>query len=302
MSKTFNDPDKSGWAKEIRHDPLSSIGAIDEPTKLIIYGSGDPWVPAALSMDRLQELTRKHANFDAVVINGASLDEDDSHARAADRSCLLPRQAPNQSNILGAFRLVEKAGHCQIAARPRGRSAAAFARGRSPRFALRRSPFCRSPAWTPSCALPDLRRSQPRWHPDPFREKPVSRRLDHRIQMRPHEFAAILIGQRSCSDLAPDGGTRRSPAQNRRCFASSRRSICQTTYLSPCGETNRFPSRLLRCLAGGGDWCAILHTCRNVTREHPLSIEAWAMTGPNLVPEGARALPGGERERLRQMF
>ena len=52
MSKTFNDPDKSGWAKEIRHDPLTSIGAISAPT-LIIYGSGDPWVPAALSMDRL---------------------------------------------------------------------------------------------------------------------------------------------------------------------------------------------------------------------------------------------------------
>lgn len=70
LDKTFSDPDKSGWAKEIRHDPLASIGAITAPA-LIIYGSADPWVPVATSMDRLQDFTKSHPNFAAVVVDNA---------------------------------------------------------------------------------------------------------------------------------------------------------------------------------------------------------------------------------------
>lgn len=70
LGKTFSDPDKSGWAKEIRHDPLASIGTITAPA-LIIYGSADPWVPVAMSMDRLRDFTKAHPKFSTVVIDNA---------------------------------------------------------------------------------------------------------------------------------------------------------------------------------------------------------------------------------------
>jgi dipeptidyl aminopeptidase/acylaminoacyl peptidase len=70
LGKSFSDPDKSGWAKEIKHDPLASIGSVTAPS-LILYGSADPWVPVATSMDRLQGFTKDHRNFEAVVIDDA---------------------------------------------------------------------------------------------------------------------------------------------------------------------------------------------------------------------------------------
>lgn len=101
MNKTFRDPDKSGWAKELRHDPMSSLGQIRAPT-LIIYGSGDPWVPAALSMHRLQEFMPRHANFEAVVIRGA----DHSMMTAATPQqqidpAFFSRQAPDSAEYFG---------------------------------------------------------------------------------------------------------------------------------------------------------------------------------------------------------
>lgn len=70
LSKTFSDPDKSGWAKEIAHDPLSSIKGVSAPS-LILFGSADPWVPVAISMDRLEAFRRDHRNFEAVVVDDA---------------------------------------------------------------------------------------------------------------------------------------------------------------------------------------------------------------------------------------
>jgi pimeloyl-ACP methyl ester carboxylesterase len=70
MDKTFSDPDKSTWAKEIRHDPMSSLGAIRAPT-LIMYGAADPWVPVATSVDRLKSFSATHPNFETVVVAGA---------------------------------------------------------------------------------------------------------------------------------------------------------------------------------------------------------------------------------------
>lgn len=101
MDKTFGDPDKSGWAKEIRHDPLATIGKINAPT-LIIYGSRDPWVPAALSMDRLQEFTHTHKNFETVVVDGAD------HAMMTSATPeqqinpdFFPHQAPDSTEYFG---------------------------------------------------------------------------------------------------------------------------------------------------------------------------------------------------------
>jgi dipeptidyl aminopeptidase/acylaminoacyl peptidase len=101
MSKTFSDPDKSGWAKELRHDPLSFIGEIRAPT-LLIYGSSDPWVPASLSMNRLREFTSNHTNFEAVVVHGADhmMMTTATHEQQIDPA-FFPRQAPDSAEYFG---------------------------------------------------------------------------------------------------------------------------------------------------------------------------------------------------------
>lgn len=69
LDKTFSDPDKSGWAKEIRHDPLATIEKVKIPS-LILYGSIDPWVPAANSVERLSKLSAL-GNIETAVVDGA---------------------------------------------------------------------------------------------------------------------------------------------------------------------------------------------------------------------------------------
>jgi dipeptidyl aminopeptidase/acylaminoacyl peptidase len=95
MDKTFSDPDKSTWAKEIRHDPMSSLGAIRAPM-LIMYGAADPWVPVATSVDRLKAFSATHPNFETVVVAGA----DHTMATSVSASeqidpAYFPRQKPD---------------------------------------------------------------------------------------------------------------------------------------------------------------------------------------------------------------
>jgi uncharacterized protein len=73
MDRTFHDPDKSGWAREIRYDPLTMLPRVKAPT-LIIYGAADPWVPARLSVERLQASAAQHPNITTVVVAGADHD------------------------------------------------------------------------------------------------------------------------------------------------------------------------------------------------------------------------------------
>jgi hypothetical protein len=73
MSKTFHDPDQSGWAKEIRHDPLATLDQVKVPT-LVIYGAADPWVPAKLSVEALTASAARHPNITTRVIAGADHD------------------------------------------------------------------------------------------------------------------------------------------------------------------------------------------------------------------------------------
>ncbi len=70
MNKTFADPDKSGWAKEIRHDPLETLPQVKAPT-LVIYGANDPWVPVKLSVERLRASAARYPNITTVVVAGA---------------------------------------------------------------------------------------------------------------------------------------------------------------------------------------------------------------------------------------
>jgi alpha-beta hydrolase superfamily lysophospholipase len=101
MDKTISDPAKSGWAKELAHDPLTSIGDVSAPT-LIMYGSVDPWVPAASSVDRLRMITPDHPNFEVAVISGADhmMMTSASPEKQVDPA-FFPRQAPDSTEYFG---------------------------------------------------------------------------------------------------------------------------------------------------------------------------------------------------------
>ena len=73
LDKTFADPGKSRWAKEIRHDPLKTLDSVHAPA-LVIYGAQDPWVPAKLSADILRKNAAQYPNIDTAVIAGADHD------------------------------------------------------------------------------------------------------------------------------------------------------------------------------------------------------------------------------------
>jgi uncharacterized protein len=101
MGKTFKDPDQSRWAKEMRHDPLSTLDAVKQPA-LVIYGAGDPWVPAQTSVERLKASAARHPNVDVAVITGAD------HAMATTVSAadqidpvLSAREAPDSAEYFG---------------------------------------------------------------------------------------------------------------------------------------------------------------------------------------------------------
>jgi hypothetical protein len=101
MDKTFSDPDKSGWAKEIRHDPLKSIGSVSAPT-LILYGSTDPWIPVATSAMRLRDFMASHPNFKMAIVKGAghAMSTTATPAEQIDPA-YFPRQAPDSVEYFG---------------------------------------------------------------------------------------------------------------------------------------------------------------------------------------------------------
>jgi uncharacterized protein len=101
MGKTFKDPDQSRWAKEMRHDPLATLDAVKQPA-LVIYGTGDPWVPAQASVERLQASAARHPNIELAVIAGAD------HAMATTVSAadqidpvLSAKEAPDSAEYFG---------------------------------------------------------------------------------------------------------------------------------------------------------------------------------------------------------
>lgn len=106
LEKTFKDPDQSGWAREMRHDPLATLYAVKQPT-FLIYGSADPWVPVQTSIDRLRASSARHPNVEVAVVAGAD------HAMATSVSAadqvdpvLSARQAPQAAayfGLLGAW-------------------------------------------------------------------------------------------------------------------------------------------------------------------------------------------------------
>jgi pimeloyl-ACP methyl ester carboxylesterase len=103
LDKTFRDPDQSGWAKEMRHDPLATLAAVKQPT-LVVYGSADPWVPVQISIERLRARSAQHPNVEVAVVAGAD------HAMAtsvpvADQidPLLSAREAPQSAAYFGVL-------------------------------------------------------------------------------------------------------------------------------------------------------------------------------------------------------
>jgi uncharacterized protein len=106
LETTFKDPDQSGWAKELRHDPMATLDVVKQPT-FVIYGSADPWVPVQASLDRLRASSARHPNVEVAVIAGAD------HAMATSVSIadqidpeISARAAPQSSayfGLLGAW-------------------------------------------------------------------------------------------------------------------------------------------------------------------------------------------------------
>jgi uncharacterized protein len=101
MGKTFKDPDQSRWAKEMQHDPLATLEAVKQPA-LVIYGSGDPWVPVHASVQRLQASAARYPNIEVAVIAGAD------HAMATTTSAadqidpvLSAKEAPDSAEYFG---------------------------------------------------------------------------------------------------------------------------------------------------------------------------------------------------------
>jgi pimeloyl-ACP methyl ester carboxylesterase len=101
MSKALADPDRSRWAKEMRHDPLATLDAVKLPA-LVIYGSADPWVPVTTSIERLRASAVRHPNVEVAVIAGAD------HAMATSVSAadqidpvLSSREAPQSPQYFG---------------------------------------------------------------------------------------------------------------------------------------------------------------------------------------------------------
>ena len=70
MGETVGDRATSRWRKEIEHDPAGTLDKVKVPV-LMLYGSADPVVPVATSVDHLQALADKHPNVEVEVIAGA---------------------------------------------------------------------------------------------------------------------------------------------------------------------------------------------------------------------------------------
>jgi dipeptidyl aminopeptidase/acylaminoacyl peptidase len=71
LERTFSDPTKSRWAKEIRHDPFETISRVTVPA-LILFGTEDPWVPVQISVERFQARLGRRRNLALHVVKGAN--------------------------------------------------------------------------------------------------------------------------------------------------------------------------------------------------------------------------------------
>jgi len=70
LDDTLDDPATSGWVKQMRLDPMTTLDRVSAPT-LMIYGAVDPWTPVALSVERLRATASKHPNIQTAVIANA---------------------------------------------------------------------------------------------------------------------------------------------------------------------------------------------------------------------------------------
>lgn len=67
------DPSTSSWRKEMDDDPFAAVRSDAVPT-LCIFGSADPWIPVAITVDRIRGTAKLHANVTYAVIQNANHD------------------------------------------------------------------------------------------------------------------------------------------------------------------------------------------------------------------------------------
>lgn len=70
LDRNFRDPNVSGWAEEMRNDPLTALNSVRAPT-LVLYGAADPWVPVEVSRKRLAPLASARSNLTMQIVGGA---------------------------------------------------------------------------------------------------------------------------------------------------------------------------------------------------------------------------------------
>lgn len=70
LSGTVADRETSRWRREIEHDPAKTLKDVKVPV-LMIYGSSDPVVPVAASVEHLRAVAGDHRDLGIAVIAGA---------------------------------------------------------------------------------------------------------------------------------------------------------------------------------------------------------------------------------------
>ncbi len=89
-----NDPSTSSWRKQMDDDPLAAIERIRAPA-LFIYGTDDPWIPVATTVDRLRVLAAAHSNVEFAVVARADHDMNFVvHERMDVSAAALARDVP----------------------------------------------------------------------------------------------------------------------------------------------------------------------------------------------------------------
>jgi len=70
VNRTLGDPKTSAWPKDMKHDPMKVVEKLKAPS-LILFGTRDPVIPTAISVERLQPVLRSRRNVEMAVVAGA---------------------------------------------------------------------------------------------------------------------------------------------------------------------------------------------------------------------------------------
>jgi len=111
MSRTFADPAQSGWAKEMKHNPVETLRLNSAPT-LLIFGARDPWIPVAASVELLAGEKMLRPNWTVAVIADAdhSMMTSATPAEQIDTSKFQTHAPESQAYIATLARWITRLG------------------------------------------------------------------------------------------------------------------------------------------------------------------------------------------------